>query len=78
MKSKDYNMYKKVFDRLKESSGDFQLNPQRVTCDFELALIKSIKFHFPTATIKGCLFHFGQCIWKNVNINGFKKKICHR
>ena len=73
-KNKDYNIYKIIIERLKENSGSFQLNPKRLTCDFELALIKSLKLHFPTAAVKGCLFHYGQCIWKNINLNGFKTK----
>ena len=74
VKNKDYNCYKKVFENLKEHSGMYELKPKRITCDFELALIKSLRFHFPNADIKGCLFHFGQCIWKTVSVCGFKKK----
>jgi hypothetical protein len=74
VKNKDYNIYKKVIERLKEASGRHQLKPKRLTCDFELALINAFKLHFPNASVKGCMFHYGQCIWKNVNLNGFKTK----
>ena len=53
LKSKDYNMYKKVIEKLKESSGRFNLNPKRLT-------------------VKGCMFHYAQCIWRNVNTFDFK------
>ena len=30
--------------------------------------------HFPTATIKGCYFHFTQAIWRNITEKGLKKQ----
>ena len=33
--------------------------------DFEKAVIKSFTKLFSSATIKGCLFHFSQSLWKN-------------
>ena len=32
--------------------------------DLERVAIKSLQKHFPNATIKGCLFHFGQALHK--------------
>ena len=43
LKSKDYNIYKKVIGKLKEFSGRFNLNPKRLTSDYELALIKELR-----------------------------------
>ena len=34
--------------------------------DFERAAIKSFQKYFPNATIKGCLFHFGQALHKKL------------
>ncbi|CAF1015062.1 unnamed protein product [Brachionus calyciflorus] len=42
--------------------------------NFELALLKGFKFHFPNAEIKGCQFDFSQSISKNVQSNGLKTK----
>jgi hypothetical protein len=71
MRNIDYIIYKNLLEKLKEACTS-RLNPKQITCDFELALIKALEIHFPTAKVKGCLFHYGQCIWKNVNINCFK------
>lgn len=78
MKRKTYLLYKSAFDHLKEKAAESRicLEPNRIICDFELALLKCFKFHFPTAEIKGCQFHFSQCIWNNVQSNGLKTKYC--
>jgi hypothetical protein len=34
--------------------------------DFELAAINAISSVFPHASIKGCYFHFSQCIYKHI------------
>jgi hypothetical protein len=34
--------------------------------DFERAAVKSFSKYFPKATIKGCLFHFGQSLHKKM------------
>ena len=75
MKNKTYELYKSIFDKLKEYATKEQLvlNPQRVVTDFELAMIKCIRFHFPNAVVKGCNFHFNQCINKNIGTLGLKK-----
>jgi len=52
-----------MLDKLKPG-----LNPTSISCDFEQAIIKSIKTNYPNAEINGCLYH----LTKN-----FYKKICH-
>ena len=42
--------------------------------DFERAVIKSFKKHFSYATVKGCLFHFSQSLFKNLTKNHLKDK----
>jgi hypothetical protein len=51
-----------LFNELKMEarSRKLLLNPTVLLCDFELAAINALEFHFPNATIKGCFFHFGQ------------------
>ena len=49
------------------------LNPQLVVTDFELAMIKCIRSHYPNAVVKGSNFHFNQCINKNIGTLLFEK-----
>ena len=72
MKNKDYECYEKVFEKLKEADGSY--HPKRITSDFDQSIIKNLKFHFLTVTVTGCMFHFGQCIWRNIMTSGFKTK----
>jgi hypothetical protein len=52
MRNKDYTkkIYKKVLEKLKETFTS-RLNPEQITCDSELALIKALELHFPTAKV---------------------------
>lgn len=43
---------------------------KHVICDFEKALINSIREKFKGVKIYGCLFHFGQMIWRNIQEKG--------
>ncbi|CAF1686853.1 unnamed protein product [Adineta ricciae] len=49
-------------------------NPDSILTDFESATIKSVKSLFPNVLHKGCLFHFGQCIWRNIRSHGLQNK----
>ena len=42
------------------------LKPIRVMQDFERALMKATLEVFPDAQIKGCFFHFCQCLWRKL------------
>ena len=46
------------------------LNPESIMLDFERAALNSIQKHFPHCHINGCLFHFGQCIWRKIQSDG--------
>ncbi|ETK90458.1 hypothetical protein L915_05783 [Phytophthora nicotianae] len=39
-----------------------QLEPENVTCDFEVALINAVLDQFPRANLVGCLFHWKQVL----------------
>ena len=41
-------------------------NPRNVTTDFELASIQAFLTVFPNSKNNGCLFHFGQCIFRHI------------
>ncbi|KAL3862705.1 hypothetical protein ACJMK2_008658 [Sinanodonta woodiana] len=42
--------------------------------DFEPAAIKAFQNTFPAATITGCMFHFGQCVWRKLQAEGFSER----
>ena len=42
------------------------IDPKVIITDFELAAIKAFQFIYPKAQVKGCLFHFGQTLFKNL------------
>ena len=67
-KTEDYN----DFFRIIMDEEDF--NPETILTDFEAATLKSVKGLFSGILHKGCLFHFGQCIWRKVQDLGLKKK----
>ena len=41
--------------------------------DFEMAVLKTIKVEFPNTLVKGCLFHFGQSLFRNFSFEPKKK-----
>ncbi|CAF1192190.1 unnamed protein product [Adineta ricciae] len=67
-KTSDYDQF---FQRIMEED-DF--NPDSILTDFESATIKSVKSLFPNVLHKGCLFHFGQYIWRNIQSHGLQNK----
>jgi hypothetical protein len=42
--------------------------------DFELAAIRAFQNTFPTASVTGCMFHFGQCVWRKLQSEGFSER----
>jgi hypothetical protein len=42
------------------------LNPQRLTCDFELATINAFRTVFPSLHVAACFFHFSQSLWRKI------------
>ncbi|CAM4830841.1 unnamed protein product [Rotaria magnacalcarata] len=67
-KTTDYDhFFRRIMDE-----DDF--DPETILSDFEAATIKSINSLFPNIVHKGCLFHFGQCIWRQIQSHGLQKK----
>ena len=61
--------YKRVLTAIKN------LMPSKITlkcivADFESALWKSVPSVFPTVSIKGCVFHWTQAIWRKIQALG--------
>ena len=46
------------------------LAPTSILIDFEMAAYKAFSKNFPLASIKGCQFHFGQNIWRQIKKKG--------
>jgi len=63
--NKSKKMYRNALEWIFKLSGR-RINPQTVTCDFELALINAIQGIFPFSKINGCLFHWKQAIWRKL------------
>lgn len=61
---KSKESYRAVFGELKRLQPD--LNPLRIMTDFEMSSIISCQEVFPQAQMKGCLFHFRQCIVRHI------------
>ncbi|CAF2176293.1 unnamed protein product [Rotaria magnacalcarata] len=51
---------------------NFQL--ESIMTDFETGTIKSVKEILPSVSHKGCLFHFGQAVWRQVQSKGLTTK----
>jgi len=46
------------------------LNPISVVTDFEMAAMNAIRVQFPNVILNGCMFHFGQCVWRKLQAEG--------
>lgn len=64
---KDEDTYMRMLNALKLRCPN--LNPETVSTDFELASINAFSNAFPNSRHKGCWFHFGQCLWRQVQGN---------
>lgn len=53
------------------------LDPLSIVFDFELAAIRAFQNTFPTATVTGCMFHLGQCVWRKLQTEGFSERYRH-
>lgn len=52
----------------------FDLNPEHILTDFEIAVINVIRIEFPNANHHTCLFHLGQNIWRHIQKSGLAAK----
>ncbi|XP_046376315.1 uncharacterized protein LOC124149027 [Haliotis rufescens] len=70
---KKQSTYLRLFTILKQKANqmNLQLQPNFVFTDFETAAQNAAKIEFP-CQIKGCMFHFRQAVWKNVQRCGLQ------
>jgi hypothetical protein len=52
----------------------FSLNPKTLLSDFEKGAMNAFKFHFTNIRIRGCLFHFGQNLYRKWVKIGLKQE----
>ena|SRR5699024_9948050 len=45
---------------------------KKFTTDYEMAMLNAIPSVFPDAEIHGCNFHFGACLYRNIEKCGLK------
>ncbi|KAE9524466.1 hypothetical protein AGLY_015187 [Aphis glycines] len=67
--NKSTNTYTRMFNIIKEAAlrNDLAFKPKTFQIDFEIGMIVAIRDSFGyNIEIKGCLFHFGQSIWRQV------------
>lgn len=71
---KTQETYSQILNHLKTHAASlgFELSPQMILADFELAFMNAAQDIFPTSTMHGCLFHFTQAVWKMAVNKGLK------
>ena len=69
LQRKDAATYKEALNAVKTLRP--RMNPQSFLCDYEQAFHIAVRDVFGNdVTLVGCLFHFGQCIWRKVQAHG--------
>ena len=73
MKDKKKDSYKELFSSIKEFCLDIDLSlkPGKALMDFEASAMSAFKEVFPNIQVKGCFFHYRQCIWGKVSLASF-------
>ena len=66
LSGKSEQIYSQFLTRLLNLRQDLHINPISIMTDFELAAINALKGTFPNVTTSGCMFHFGQCVWRKL------------
>jgi hypothetical protein len=61
MNGKEVGTYRRMLQQVKRKVRHItghNLRPRRVICDFEISLIVALETELPTASVRGCYFHF--------------------
>ena len=74
LSGKDQTNYIRFFSHIKDLSRqqNIYLQPQTVFIDYEIATNNAATTVFPGVTIKGCFFHYTQCIWRETQKCGLQ------
>uniref|UniRef100_A0A6P7GX96 Uncharacterized protein LOC114343419 n=1 Tax=Diabrotica virgifera virgifera TaxID=50390 RepID=A0A6P7GX96_DIAVI len=63
--------YTRLFHELKTLRPG--LRPTTIMVDYEIAAINALQQEFPEVRIRGCFFHFTQCLWRNMQCTGLQQ-----
>jgi hypothetical protein len=74
--SKSKQTYIRLLELITEKATENGLvfDPHKFNLDFESSAIEALKEKFPNSRMKGCLYHFAQCIWRRVQEQGLSTK----
>lgn len=72
MEKRDTASYQMAFSAL--NSLQPTLRPTSVMTDFERSARNSLQEAFPNTTLRGCFFHFSQCIWRCIQRTGLQER----
>ena len=63
---KSRDMYMRLFRHLRDVADQHQLqfNPRTLLVDYEAAVKRAAEEVFDDVSVKGCFFHYTQCIWR--------------
>ncbi|XP_077293964.1 uncharacterized protein LOC143916644 [Arctopsyche grandis] len=72
MTAKSQVAYSRLFEEIKQyaATHGVTLAPQILISDLEIAAINASQSVFPGVENKVCFFHFGQCVWRNIQKSG--------
>lgn len=62
--------YREVLQQLKTLRPN--LRPSSIMMDFEIQVMKAVQREFPGCGIRGCFFHFSQCLWRKIQEHGLQ------
>ncbi|CAF0868187.1 unnamed protein product [Rotaria sordida] len=76
MSNKSEELYQRLFQELNElaDENELELKPDFVLTDFEKGSINAVKSEYPSAQSKGCHFHLGQSVYRQVQDAGLTTK----
>lgn len=69
-----YFLFLELLRTQAQNKYGFDLSPNIVVTDFELAAIKAVKKVYPNAAQKGCFFHLCQSIWRQIQAANLANK----
>lgn len=70
--NKTSRLYTKVLKKLIELKPD--LKPKTIIIDYEKSFTNAFQACFPTTKIRGCHFHYGQCMYHYVQSTGMQTR----
>lgn len=69
---KSQHTYQRLFRILKTRAQNLglQFSPTVIRSDYEQGIISAVRQEFPNSRMNGCLFHYGQALWRKVQALG--------